>query len=95
VDAAMRPRREPNRKRAYNGADRRPPQNLETAYRLQWAVNGRRRGHPGRPPMETPSPPTGVGARLPIDAGPLMRLAQESRWTRVFNRPHHSAIADA
>jgi hypothetical protein len=95
MDAAMRPRREPNRERAYNGADRRPAQNLETAYRLEWAVNGRRRGHPGRPPRELPPSPAVVGARLPIDLGPLMRLAQESRWARVFNRPRHSAIADA
>jgi hypothetical protein len=120
MDAAMRPEREPpqgtngtngtNRERAYNGADRRPAQNLDTAYRSRWAVNtaGGRRG-PGIPdgplPITTvPHEPArdareerraGSGARRPIDLGPLMRLAQESCWARFFNRPRHSAIADA
>lgn len=132
MDAAMRPEQEPprgtngatnggtnraaNRERAYNGADRRPAQNLDTAYRSRWAVNaaGRgRRDHRGMPdgplPITTvpPDPPSeaweerradrspGAGARRPIDLGPLMRLAQESCWARFFNRPRHSAIADA
>jgi hypothetical protein len=123
MDAAMRPEREPprgkngdhNRERAYNGADLRPAQNLDTAYRSRWAVNTagrRRRDHPGMPdgplpittvPYDPPSeerradrpPAPGAGARRPIDLGPLMRLAHESYWARFFNRPRHSAIADA
>lgn len=121
MDAAMRPEREPprannggtNRERAYNGADRRPAQNLDTAYRSRWAVNtagSRHRGVPDGPlPITTAPPdppfeareerradlPPAPGARRPIDLGPLMRLAQESYWARFFNRPRHSAIADA
>jgi hypothetical protein len=119
MDAAMRPEREPprgrNRERAYNGADRHPAQNLDTAYRSRWAVNaagGRRGEHPGMPagplpittvPFDPPaeerradrSTESGAGARRPIDLGPLMRLAHESYWARFFNRPRHSAIADA
>jgi len=85
-----------DRERAYNGVQRRAAQNFDTAYRSRWAVNAAR----GRRfPVELPpagrrsaTPPAG---RLPIDLGPLMRLAQEARWGRLFNRPRHSAIADA
>jgi hypothetical protein len=94
------------RERAYNGADRRPAQNLDTTYRSRWTVNaagGRRRERLSLPittlPVELPvserlssAPPA---ARRPIDLGPLMRLAQEACWGRFFNRPRHSAIADA
>ena len=100
------PGRESARERAYNGADRRPAQNLDTNYRSRWTVNaasGRRRERPtppfAAPPVELPPPerlsPAPPAARRPIDLGPLMRLAQEACWGRFFNRPRHSAIADA
>jgi hypothetical protein len=103
MDAAKRPDRE----RPYNGAHRRPALNLDTAYRSRWTVNaagGRRlpvdlllpmAALPVElPPVEKRAavPPAG---RLPIDLGPLVRLAQEACWGRFFNRPRHSAIADA
>jgi hypothetical protein len=112
--------RKPDRERVYNGADRKPAQNLDTAYRSRWAVHGasgRRREQPGSeagqmlpvqiPPVElspvdppltdTPARDALVtdGPRRPIDLGPLMRLAHESCWARLFNRPRRSAIADA
>lgn len=100
MDAAM-----PDRERAYNGADRRSAQNLDTTYRSRWSVNaasGRRRERRTLlpiatlpvelPPAERRAQPEG---HLPIDLGPLMRLAQEACWGRFFNRPRHSAIADA
>lgn len=97
---------EPCRESAYNGADRRPAQNLDSAYRSRWTVNaagGRRRERPllsiAMLPVELPpserlssAPPA---ARRPVDPGPLMRLAQEACWGRFFNRPRHSSIADA
>jgi hypothetical protein len=102
VDAAM-----PDRERAYNGADRRSAQNLDTTYRSRWSVNaasGRRRERQPLlpiatlpvelPPAERPAPPH-VEGHHPIDLGPLMRLAHEACWARFFNRPRHSAIADA
>jgi hypothetical protein len=97
VDAAM-----PDRERAYNGAERRSAQNLDTTYRSRWSVNaasGRRRELPPiatlpveLPPAERPARPQG---HLPIDLAPLVRLAHEACWARFFNRPRHSAIADA
>jgi hypothetical protein len=101
--------RKPDRERVYNGADRRPAQNLDTAYRSRWAVNaagGRRHEESGSQavqmlPVHIPARPAtydslATGApRRPIDLGPLMRLAHESTWARLFNRPRRSAIADA
>ena len=93
-----------DRERAYNAVDRRAVQNLDTAYRSRWTVNATGRRLPvdllpvtfpvGAPTVErrAPVPP---GGRLPIDLTPLMRLAQEACWGRFFNRPRHSAIADA
>src|SRR5688500_18156165 len=106
MDAAERPDGEPHRERAYNGAERLPAQNLDTAYRSRWTVNaasGRRRERlpvdllpiatfpVETPPAERRSPAL-PAARRPIDLGPLMRLAQEACWGRFFNRPRHSAI---
>ena len=77
--------------------------NVDARHRSRWTVNtvsGRRRDLPVAvfplvlPPPErlSSAPPA---ARRPIDLGPLMRLAQEACWGRFFNRPRHSAIADA
>jgi hypothetical protein len=85
-----------DRERAYNGAGRRAAQNFNTAYRSQWAVNAARdRRFPVAPPPAEGRPVTPPAGRLPLDLGPLMRLAQEACWGRFFNRPRHSAIADA
>jgi hypothetical protein len=96
-----------DRERAYNGVGRRAAQNLaaqnlaaqnhDAAYRSRWTVNAAG-GRPAFPvklsSLERRSavPPAG---RLPIDLGPLVRLAQEACWGRFFNRPRHSAIGDA
>lgn len=86
-----------DRERAYNGVGRRAAQNLDTTYRSRWTVNaagGRR-----LPAFPVELPPVERRAAVPpagrLDLGPLMRLAQEACWGRFFNRPRHSAIADA
>jgi hypothetical protein len=86
-----------DRERAYNGVNRRAAQNLDTVYRSRWTVNaaGGRRDLLAFPPPAERRSPVPPGGRLPIDLAPLMRLAQEACWGRFFNRPRHSAIADA
>ena len=85
-----------DRERAYNWADRRAAQNFDTAYRSRWAVNAARgRRFPVELPPVDRRPVVPPAGRRPIDLGPLMRLAQEACWGRFFNRPRHSAIADA
>jgi len=76
------------RERAYDGAQGRPPQNLDAGYRSRWSVNSvglpprdadrrrRDRGEAGRDREERT-----------IDLTPLMRLAQEACWSRLLNHP--------
>ena len=86
-----------DRERAYNGVGRRAAPTFNTADRSRWTVNAAGGRRLPAFPVELPRverrsavPPAGR-----LDLGPLMRLAQEACWGRFFNRPRHSAIADA
>jgi hypothetical protein len=78
---------ERERERVYAEAHGRPAQNLEAGYRTRWSVD-----QVGIPPQvaarsaQARSAKPGRQERT-IDLTPLMRLAQESCWSRMLNPP--------
>jgi hypothetical protein len=86
------------RERVYNAVGRQPAQNLEADYRSRWAVNATGLGrHEDRHDVRQDDwrddrrgrarSSTGTGGEATVDLTPLMRLAQESPWSRIMNRP--------
>jgi hypothetical protein len=68
------------RERVYNAASRQPAQNLDASCRSRWAVNAAGLGrseHRRTPP----------GSEITVDLTRSVRLARESGWSRLMNRP--------
>ena len=85
------------RERVYNAVSRQPAQNLEAGYRSRWAVNTAvdavntavntavnaavSAAGLGR------SEHRDTGSEITIDLTPSIRLARDSGWSRLLNRP--------
>jgi hypothetical protein len=74
------------RERVYNAVGRQPAQNTDAAYRSRWAVNAAGLGRSDGPDQPPPRK-SDAGSEITVDLTPLMRLAQESCWSRLMNRP--------
>ena len=72
------------RERVYNAVSRQPAQNLDAGYRSRWAVNA---AGPGR----SEPPRADAGSEVTVDLTLLVRLARESAWNHIINRPRPRA----